>query len=245
MLRFFLLFFLLNSLYANDRYKCINDVLESVFIPTNQNFHRFNSEKNITRTRKAIALKNRELVDELEKINLENIAAASGRPQKEMDKAFLDELYKNVSTNKVSSLDSLEKYAGRNVSDLCFGRAMAAHLYALKMGIKKEAILKVIAIGNLEEKGVSWNFHIATLVRSKENWFVIDPEMGKAITLREWAKEMERYNEDESMALYLSAPERFSAIGRYKNSTLKDPRFNHYFIDLMKTFKKNGVCPKE
>jgi len=244
MLGYFLSFFLLNSLYADDRYKCITDVLESVFIPTNKNFHNFNSTKNISRTRKEIALKNRELVDELEKINLESIAATSGRPQKEMDKAFLDELYKNVSTNKVSSLDSLEKYAGKNISDFCFGRAMAAHLYALKMGVKKEAILKVIALGNLEEKGVSWNFHIATLVRSKDNWFAIDPEMRKAITLREWAKEMERYNEDESMALYLSAPDRFSAIGRYKNSTLMDPRFNKYFIDLLKTFKETGVCPK-
>jgi hypothetical protein len=61
----------------------------------------------------------------------------------------------------------------------CFGRAMATHLTARKLGLAQESMKKIFAAGDMANGEIRWRFHMATLVKGSEDgqFYVIDPIM--------------------------------------------------------------------
>lgn len=97
-------------------------------------------------------------------------------------------LYHLTATHKVASLDHMQKYDPDGIIGFCFGRSMAAHLIARRMGLRADAIRKMFVVGPLGSGGkIEWRFHVTTIVRGENgDWYAIDPIMGSPLTEPAW-----------------------------------------------------------
>jgi hypothetical protein len=148
------------------------------------------------------------------------------------------QLYAAVNTNPVASLSHYSKYDPQDLGiGFCFGRAMTAHLEALYLGISKDSIKKLWALGNLQTGSNRWRYHVTTVVKGEHGWVAIDPIMGSVLTIAQWYENMRGYDSDGQMRLYVTAAEKFAPSSKkYHNSELLDPYYNAYFVDLMKYY---------
>lgn len=90
----------------------------------------------------------------------------------------------HVSEHPVASLASLPRYdhqptgIGNREIGFCFGRAMAVHLTARRMGLFEDSIRKIFLAGDLKNGTIRWRFHMATLLKGDDNqYYVVDPIM--------------------------------------------------------------------
>lgn len=96
-----------------------------------------------------------------------------------------NELFQKAATHWVAGLNVIDRYdhqptgVGDGEIGFCYGRAMAVHLLARKMGLDDQGIQKIFIAGDLNNgQGVRWRFHMATMVRGDDNnWYIIDPIM--------------------------------------------------------------------
>ncbi len=97
-------------------------------------------------------------------------------------------LFFNTDENEVAGLDYIYKYDPTEALGFCFGRAMAAHLIALKMGLKEENIKKLFVVGDLRStREPEWRFHVTTIVKGPDNvWYAIDPVLSYAMRMDTW-----------------------------------------------------------
>ncbi|RZA08733.1 MAG: hypothetical protein EOP11_03980 [Proteobacteria bacterium] len=85
-------------------------------------------------------------------------------------------LLKLVDKHPVADAKFYDKYAPEGGTGFCFGRAITAHIEALRMGLDKESIKKIWIVGAMEGTSDSWGHHVATIVRGpKGKWYTIDP----------------------------------------------------------------------
>ncbi|MGE0526330.1 MAG: protein-glutamine glutaminase family protein [Bdellovibrionales bacterium] len=96
-----------------------------------------------------------------------------------------NELFQKVSSHPVAGLEGIGRYdrqptgIGDGEIGFCYGRAMAVHLLARKMGLEEQSIKKIFIAGDLNnQQGTRWRFHMATMVKGNDGkWYVIDPIM--------------------------------------------------------------------
>lgn len=162
---------------------------------------------------------------------------ASGNRKSFLTKAELNKLADSTCNHVVARLDRAEDYG---VAGFCFGRAMTAHLLALRMGLDKDAVRKIWVAGNLtwRDDGSRWNFHVATAVRGPDGWYAIDPEFGRLQRIADWRTKLDQKVSVTGQTFVTSAS-RFDAesAAKYDPETLKDGDFGNYFQDLLKQFK--------
>lgn len=113
-----------------------------------------------------------------------NLYDALTRPQ-------LRTLYRDSYYNKVASFEKLPLYDPSEQLGFCFGRAIASHLLARKMGLKEAGTGKVFIVGELKSEGVTlWRFHVSAIVKGPGGaWYAIDSNLPGPVTLKEWIKE--------------------------------------------------------
>lgn len=158
----------------------------------------------------------------------------------------LHALYDAVDANPVSNLSSVRRYDPDGNMGFCFGRAMTAHLEAIAQGVDQGAILKVWAVGRLRSGFGEWKYHVATLVRGETDWYAIDPIMGQPLKLSSWYLEMQGFDPDGTMRLFISEPSRFGVTwGKYSRRMLNSSTYRSYFKDLLEYFKSERFKPKE
>lgn len=119
-------------------------------------------------------------------------------------------LFNAVSSNKVAALDRLSHYDPTGAIGFCFGRAMAAHLIASRMGLKRSSAGKAFIIGDLKSgQTTEWRFHVTALVRGADSeWYAIDPVMKKPMTLRSWIGEVRSiWDRTVKARVYLTPPD--------------------------------------
>lgn len=94
------------------------------------------------------------------------------------------ELLKIISQDSVASLASISLYDppqnDQPIGEIgyCYGRAMAGHLYARKLGLDDNSIKKIFAAGDMQNGTVRWRFHMATVVPDENGkLFAVDPIM--------------------------------------------------------------------
>lgn len=161
-----------------------------------------------------------------------------------MSQAQIQALYDEASTDKVADYAKVKKYDPTGGIGFCFGRAMNAHLYALRAGLAKESIRKIWAVGTMKYDRIFWRYHVTTIVRRTDgNWMAIDPEYNKPITIREWFKVVKAMDADDKLQFFTSSAKRFGpgSNDTYSNDQLDpkklDPRagdaYNGYFHDLL------------
>lgn len=118
----------------------------------------------------------------------ENIVFNSENLLPALDASQRRQLLQEVTNNEVAKFSALKIYDppqnDRPDSEIgyCFGRAMAAHLIARKMGLEESSMKKIFAAGDMQNNTVRWRFHMATLVRGEDSkYYAIDPIIPKMV----------------------------------------------------------------
>ncbi len=149
-------------------------------------------------------------------------------------------LFDKVSTNPISGPEQRPKYDPTGTTGFCFGRAMVAHMDALKSGVAKDGIMKVFAVGNLKSAEGNWDFHVATLVRRDNgSWWAIDPIMGKPLDIQDWYTAMKGYDYDGKMRLMVTPASRFTPKKHYQyaKEAMGGDTNGAYFKDLLQYYR--------
>jgi len=163
-----------------------------------------------------------------------------------------EKLFEQILHNPVTGFSKINKYDPQGIIGFCFGRAMAAHLFARAMGLAPSSIKKVFIIGALRENGVIvWRFHVTTAVKGEDGkWYTIDPNVGAPHLLLHWMQRMRKiYDENSDAFFYMTPAEAVLPDLRIFNEPDKETA--KHIIELSfnpanhEGFKKiNGYLPK-
>jgi hypothetical protein len=162
------------------------------------------------------------------------------------DDALLRKLQLDHVTNPVSGSWTVQKYDPCGKIGFCFGRAMNSHLKALRMGLAKENVRKIWAIGPMKygyRDEEIWTHHVATMVRGEDKkWYVIDKKGEMPMELREWYAQAKRFSTDGRLQLFATDPARWGPASNdvYSREELADDFYNGYFDDLLKASREEA-----
>ena len=143
-----------------------------------------------------------------------------------------------------------DKYSQPDVSiGYCFGRATFVHMMLLKMGVQKSSIQKIWAVGRMKAGGLTWQFHVATMVFSeKDGWLVIDSNHMHPLPVREWVNHYYSQAEDGRVRFYATDAQKFTfELGKYSrvqmglNLPAEKDWYKHYFRDMFNWMKDKRV----
>lgn len=197
--------------------------------------------------------------------NAEEIAAMNEKTMAELDVEIPDKtsskqknsisvataefLRKQILENPVVNPAS-SKYDQRDVSiGYCFGRATFVHLMLLKMGVQKESIQKIWAVGPMKAGGIMWQFHVATMAYTEtQGWTVIDTNHYRPMPVREWVAHYNSQAESGKIRFYATDAGKFAfEIGKYSRVQLgldipaERDWYKHYFKDMFAWLKTKRV----
>ncbi len=122
----------------------------------------------------------------------------------------MDNLWRQAFQHRVAGLDDAEKmrrYDPTEEIGFCFGRAMALHLMARRLGLQEGAIAKLFIIGDLRSaKDPEWRFHVTMLARGpKGTWYAIDPIRDGPLPVEDWIAQTQGIWDKEKKAwLYIT-----------------------------------------
>lgn len=129
----------------------------------------------------------------------------------------------------------------------CFGRAQWVAIELLRLGVRKENIKKIFAVGNMRDQDISWQFHVATMVRVDDGeWIAIDTELSRIATATEWVSQLERISTDGKLLFFVTEIDRLGASSTMKfgpaefRNPFNDPNYNKYFEDMMADFRSQS-----
>lgn len=157
-------------------------------------------------------------------------------------------LYDKVKNHPVASCKNVKKYDPDGNIGFCFGRAMSVHLEALRMGVAKESVRKMWAVGSMKYKNIFWQHHVATMVRDEKGaWWVIDPEYKKPKLLKEWYKTIKKMDSDDKLQFFSSEGKRFgpASDATYTPDDMTSEFYNGYFEDLMRVSREEAKSVSE
>ena len=116
-------------------------------------------------------------------------------------------LFDAVVNHRVAGLDQLGRFDPSGEIGFCFGRAMAVHLIALRMGLTQDNIRKLFIVGDLRSGDKpEWRFHVATLVRGSDGaWYAVDPILPAPMEMSAWiATVQDTWDKSRSAKLYMT-----------------------------------------
>lgn len=158
-----------------------------------------------------------------------------------------------VSNHSVTGHNAYQRYNRENENiGFCFGRAAFTHLLLLKMGLSRDSVVKVWAVGPMKTPGVTWDFHVATAAYVKDKgWLVLDNNYDAPMKLDGWFKKMQDQNRnmDRKLRLYVTEPNKFGLeMGRYDrvqlglDLTRETDWYQHYFVDMMNDLSRSSLA---
>ncbi len=119
--------------------------------------------------------------------------------KKSLNKKERQQLFDYVVHHKVAAItqENDAKYDPTGEIGYCYGRAMAVHLRARRMGLHPDAVKKLFIVGDLRQgPKPEWRFHVTTLVKGTEDnaWYAVDPILlkpqfkGSPVLMTEWIR---------------------------------------------------------
>ena len=153
-------------------------------------------------------------------------------------------LYRATQENPVASYELRKKYDPEGRLGFCFGRALAVHLEALRVGIRRESIRKIWAVGKLQLGDLKWQHHVATMVRANDGgWWVIDPMWEAPMKATQWMTRMRWVFatwKDPEIQFMVTKPERFGTefSDKYSKEELTSDWYGDFFKDLFKYYRE-------
>jgi hypothetical protein len=158
-----------------------------------------------------------------------------------------------VYNHAVIGFKNQKKYNADDGSEtgFCFGRAMYVHLTLLRMGLQKESIKKIWAVGPIKNGSgqENWGYHVATIAFSKKDgWIVIDANEMKPRPLAKWMQEFNDRSVDQRLRFYVTEPEKMALYtGKYNwwflglNLSRDSDYFKNYFVDLLAAVRTESL----
>ncbi len=145
--------------------------------------------------------------------NKKFIKALEGQPYEEQ--ITIDQAYKLLE-----ELDSLPLLCENDKPmGVCFARSYYTHMRLLQMGVKKEQILKVWAVGpHSTGDGENWMYHVAILVPIKGfGWRIIDASVPERIySLSLWYSKFNSVSDGHSLKLFITKAAKLGPVtGKY------------------------------
>ncbi|MBL7544437.1 MAG: hypothetical protein JNL11_11530 [Bdellovibrionaceae bacterium] len=156
---------------------------------------------------------------------------------------FADRLMQTIDRNQVVGYANAHKYEQPGTSiGYCFGRGCYIDVLLMSLGLDRDAVKKIWAVGPMQSGGLTWQFHIGHMVRLPDNsWVVLDNVPGRVLTVEQWAAHFKRENRDGMLRFYVTDSEKFTpSLGAYNDTQLglNIPRdrdwYRDYFDDLMR-----------
>ena len=197
--------------------------------------------------------------DDVEYLNRQSFMNLPGEiPQETVNPEDMAALIHSYRYHPVIGPKAVEQYQQTGVSiGYCFGRAYYFHRALQKLGVSDVAIKKAWIVGKI---GDSWQFHVATIVRSSDgDWWVMDTVNSawkNGVRIKDWYLYWKR-NSSSRTRIYFTNAEKFTpGLGAYDPVQLgygldrsKD-WYKNYFVDLdswfaasesMRFFRKLGL----
>lgn len=155
---------------------------------------------------------------------------------------------RSIETHPVVAQYAADKYQ-QNGTEIgyCFGRGCYVDLMLMRLGVDRDSIKKIWAVGPMGAGNITWQFHIGHMVRLPDNsWIVIDnvPSYSKVYTAREWGNHFRAENADGKLRLYITDSDKFTpSLGKYDpvqlglNVSRDRDWYKGYFKDLMDWFE--------
>ncbi len=160
----------------------------------------------------------------------------------------LQTLSRTIVEHPIAGRGQRRNYDPDGTTGFCFGRALVAHLEALRMGVPATHVRKLWAVGPLGLFGHHFSFHVSTIVRDRDGaWWAIDPSLSRSpIRASLWAQTVRAFYsrfQPNSIDFFISAPERYGpeSPAKYSRRELQDPGYRGYFRDL---FEHNRLGPR-
>lgn len=178
------------------------------------------------------------------------IPAVNSGKQKTVISMKAADLLRNEIYNNPVVKPMNKKYEQESTSiGYCFGRATFVHLMLLKMGLQKESIQKIWAVGSMKAGGINWQFHVATMAFVENvGWTVIDSNHMYPMPIRDWMAHYYRQSEDGMVRFYASDANKFAfEVGKYSrlqmglDMTPDRDWYKNYFKDMMLWMKDKKV----
>lgn len=154
----------------------------------------------------------------------------------------------SISTIKeiFESLTRSSRLSERGVSDakcdrfgFCFGRASMVHFEALSKSIPSDLIKKVWMIGKVK----SWRYHVATILRSGSDWYVLDTDSG-LMKIDNWVAKYNKQNLIEGRnrpLMYIvteASRESYFDSSSYKSKNFFSDQFEGYFYRFFEDLRQ-------
>ncbi len=179
---------------------------------------------------------------------LRNWPWGSTNRKKYMSNENATELLRQMAAHPVVGRNSWKIYDPELRFGFCFGRATWAWLEAIQQGYDKSSIKKIFLVGPMKTGTISWQFHVATAVRSRglfrDEWLVIDSNFEKVMTVPEFFEAYKKFSTDQKLRLIVTEPNRLGPSsttkfgpGHFRNP-LNDSAYNQYFQDLVANLSK-------
>ncbi|MCM2354775.1 MAG: protein-glutamine glutaminase family protein [Pseudobdellovibrio sp.] len=165
----------------------------------------------------------------------------------EISEVAADKLVDLTYENPIVNPGSKKYDPNRNIG-FCFGRATFIHLMLLKMGVQKNSIRKIWAIGPMKTGDINWRYHVATMVYTKKGWLVLDTNHGGPVSPQEWIATYSKMSIDGKLRFYSSDASKFAfMIGKYSRLQLgmdinqERDFYRGYFKDMMEWIRKRKL----
>jgi hypothetical protein len=149
----------------------------------------------------------------------------AGPGVRQLSRGESSRVYRAVERERV--VKNQHKYDPDEVLGLCFGRATIADIHARVRGVDPSAIKKIWVLGDMKK----WQFHVATMLKEKKKWTVIDTYTGK-LSLERWVRRMQRDKKRNARELmfFVTSAARFGFMSNHIYSASE--LFNYSFEEL-------------
>lgn len=210
---------------------------EQIVVPTNANLYQLSARETVNRTLdvETIAAQNQRVFDGLALFKPRTLPKRKDGVS--MTEAL--EVLNDAATSEVVGYAQHAKYDPKQNIGFCFGRAMFIHLDLLTRKVNKSSVYKAFIVGSMKSGGITWGFHVATVVRSDDGQFyAIDPNFGWIMTVREWFDYYAAMDVDKKLRIFIAPASKFGPSARkYTPFDMKDKFYNKYFEDMLQYYR--------
>lgn len=163
-----------------------------------------------------------------------------------ISKTELQSLFERIRNHDVVGVDRLSLYDPERRISFCFGRAVAFHVEALRMGINKDSVKKAWVTGRFyhglysDRPGAWWRYHTATVIKGEDGaWWAMDPRLFSGpVVLEKWYLKMSQMADDRPFGFFVTEAKR--VFPAQSDPAFFDPRieneipiyFRDYFASL-------------
>lgn len=232
---------------ANTRVQCSAMVDSALFNPKPPDLNSHYRQDVAAKTPEQVVRENENTLAELHAyIPKQNTSRAQTVPIR-----WAKELLSVAYNHSVVGWNARETYKRDGVEiGFCFGRAMFMHLMLLKMGVQKDSIKKIWAVGPMQtSNGITWGHHVSTIVYSREQgWVAVDTNHANPLPVKDWMAHYKAQNTDGKLKFYITEPEKFGIeTVKYTRVNLglgmnrESDWYQHYFVDMLKAVSTSSV----